>query len=186
MGLEFKVSMEDLMKSRKYDMMTQILDAYKKGAKNGMERLQVLTWNYYNKCLLEYGLSDGNIAQQSYINSYDNGFEIGTTADEAIFVEFGTGFKGSLDPHPNPPDNWKYMSGRVSGRMGERGWYYPTNTNDPNPFKHEYNGLIYGWTRGLPSRPFLYKTMVYIKRYGFRTVNYYIKKELNALGGVLN
>ncbi|MGN1108684.1 MAG: hypothetical protein ACI4RK_04810 [Oscillospiraceae bacterium] len=42
---------------------------------------------------------------------------------------------------------------------GELGWWYPTDSADPNPYKYTAkNGTTYAWTRGMPSRPFMYET----------------------------
>lgn len=63
-----------------------------------------------------------------------------TDCDWAAFVEFGTGLTGKESPHPEA-NGWKYDT----NSHGESGWWY---------FK---NGAWY-WTRGMPSRPFMYET----------------------------
>lgn len=69
-------------------------------------------------------------------------YYIYTGCEWAKFVEFGTGITGSENPHPNPGlANWKYDT----NSHGEKGWYY---------FK---NGEWH-WTKGMPSRPFMYET----------------------------
>lgn len=66
----------------------------------------------------------------------------------AIFVEFGTGAVGSSNPHPNTSiAGWKYDV----NNHGESGWFY---------FKEgEWH-----WTKGMPSRPFMYETSMEIMR----------------------
>lgn len=60
----------------------------------------------------------------------------------AQFVEFGTGVVGAENPHPNPGlSNWKYDV----NEHGESGWFY-------------YKEGEWHWTKGMPSRPFMYET----------------------------
>jgi hypothetical protein len=60
----------------------------------------------------------------------------------AIYVEFGTGLVGSENQHPNPNlANWKYDI----NEHGEKGWFY-------------YKDGEWHWTKGMPSRPFMYET----------------------------
>jgi len=62
----------------------------------------------------------------------------------APFVEFGTGIVGSQNPHPDTSlANWKYDI----NEHGEAGWWY----------FNERDGKWH-WTKGMPSRPFLYET----------------------------
>lgn len=64
-----------------------------------------------------------------------------TDCAHACFVEFGTGIKGSKNPHPTMP--WAYDT----NGHGENGWYY----------YDEKQGRV-RFTKGMPSRPFLYET----------------------------
>ena len=74
----------------------------------------------------------------------------------AVYVEFGTGIKGAGSPHPDTAIlGWKYDI----NQHGELGWWYPTDSADPNPSSYTAkNGMIYAWTMGMPSRPFMYET----------------------------
>jgi len=80
-----------------------------------------------------------------------------TDCPYAAFVEFGTGVVGKNNPHPTLP--WAYDI----NNHGEGGWFYPTDESDPNPHKHLYNGQWWGWTKGMPSRPFMYNTSVELR-----------------------
>lgn len=60
----------------------------------------------------------------------------------AQFVEFGTGITGSENPHPDTSiANWKYDV----NEHGDAGWHY-------------YKDSEWHWTKGMPSRPFMYET----------------------------
>ena len=63
-------------------------------------------------------------------------------APYAVYVEFGTGIVGKGQPHPSP-DGWRYDI----NSHGESGWWY---FND--------NTGRMQWTKGMPSRPFMYNT----------------------------
>ena len=69
-------------------------------------------------------------------------YYIYTDCDWASFVEFGTGVIGSENPHPETGlANWKYDV----NNHGESGWWY-------------FNDGEWHWTKGMPSRPFMYET----------------------------
>ena len=70
-------------------------------------------------------------------------------APYAIYVEFGTGVVGEGQPHPEPPDGWKYDS----NEHGESGWWY-FNERDQK----------WHWTKGMESRPFMYNTFLELQR----------------------
>lgn len=60
----------------------------------------------------------------------------------AKFVEFGTGLIGKNSPHPDTSIvGWKYDV----NDHGESGWYY-------------FKDGEWHWTKGMPSRPFMYET----------------------------
>lgn len=63
-------------------------------------------------------------------------------APYAVYVEFGTGIVGKSQPHPSP-DGWRYDI----NEHGESGWWY----------FNDYTGHPQ-WTKGMPSRPFMYNT----------------------------
>ncbi len=67
----------------------------------------------------------------------------------AVYVEFGTGVVGSRKPHPDISiAGWKYD---VNGH-GELGWWYPGKDGK------------YHWTKGMPSRPFMYNTAQQLRK----------------------
>ena len=65
-----------------------------------------------------------------------------TDCEWAKYVEFGTGVVGSENPHPDTSiGNWKYDT----NNHGEAGWNY-------------YKDGEWHYTKGMPSRPFMYQT----------------------------
>lgn len=74
-------------------------------------------------------------------------YYIFTDCEWAAFVEFGTGVVGSENPHPDTGlVNWKYDT----NDHGESGWFY-------------FNNGEWHWTKGMPSRPFMYETAQQLK-----------------------
>lgn len=92
--------------------------------------------------------------------------EIFTEVEYAVLVEYGTGIVGKNTPHPGRDDpDWINPSGTIvggktyseydSGEHGEAGWYYPA----PWGWVKAPDGKMLAWTKGMPSRPFMYDTM---------------------------
>lgn len=92
-----------------------------------------------------------------YSEETHTGF-VRTTAPYAFFVEYGTGIRGTKHPGEAewaPPPVTVNMNGKDYGPYtghdtnghGENGWYYIS----------ERDGRRH-WTRGMPSRPFMYET----------------------------
>lgn len=130
----------------------------KKAVDDGMEDVTSQLVEFIKARLDFYGLGHTKLARTINIEYLSDGISIRMDSDYAVFVEYGTGYNGSENPHPKAGmDGWVYMSGKNSGR-GVGGWFYPTTSSDPNPNKHIYNGELYGWTQGLPSSPFMYDT----------------------------
>ena len=69
-----------------------------------------------------------------------------TDSDHAAYVCFGTGITGAESPHPTMP--WQYDV----NNHGEAGWVY----------YNEKTGK-FGWTKGMPSRPFMYNTAKHLQ-----------------------
>lgn len=94
--------------------------------------------------IMELGAIDSGELQNSLkYTLYKEGNKgiIFSDCKHACFVEFGTGIRGSADPHPTLP--WAYDT---EGH-GEDGWYYYDTEEDRIRF-----------TKGMPSRPFMYET----------------------------
>lgn len=97
-----------------------------------------------------------------YMNAYDSGDLVNgiveeyrdekgyvhSTAPHTAFVEMGTGIRGQQEPNPNNYyPGWSYDV----NEHGEAGWFYIKDG-----VKH--------WTKGMPSRPFLYDTAQMLRR----------------------
>lgn len=96
-----------------------------------------------------------------YLVSDDGkGAIVRTDCAHAVYVEFGTGIKGQRNPHPVGLPGWVYDI----NEHGESGWWYPSTAADPNPYKHVgEDGSWWAWTRGMPSRPFMYQTAMELR-----------------------
>lgn len=77
---------------------------------------------------------------------------IGSKAEYAFYVEYGTGIVGAGSPHPEINGDWQPPPSRYThydtNNHGEAGWWYIASHRD---------GKLH-WTRGVPSRPFMYNT----------------------------
>lgn len=100
-----------------------------------------------------------------------------TDAPYAIYVEYGTGIVGAGSPHPQPGKaGWNYDK----NNHGEEGWWYPSPTGwyIPKGGLNNEDKLPLAWTKGMPSRPFMYNTMreleVFAKEEGGRIIANYI------------
>ena len=79
-----------------------------------------------------------------------------------FFVEFGTGVVGLAHQHP---ESYKAGWGYDDYGHGEKGWWYPTTEGDLNPYKWtDPEGQLRAWTKGMPSRPFMYDTMLWLRQ----------------------
>lgn len=71
------------------------------------------------------------------------------TTLKAKYNEFGTGIKGSENPHPSEGMTYK-----------DEGWWYPTDENDKNSTKRETeNGELIAYTKGLPAQKGYYEAI---------------------------
>lgn len=125
----------------------------------------------------------GKLVNELSIYTSEQGYEVRIDDPQATFVEFGTGIVGKGEmgfmgnpagkPHPEAKkQSWVYDI----NKHGKKGWYAPMDNFDPTPYKTNRRGKPYGWTRGLPARPFFYNAVQRIKRTGIITRT--IRKEL--------
>lgn len=151
-----------------------------KALENALVEMKELTLEEMRRIMTTYDLDYSTLIYDLKVEMLDTGISISTDSDHAVFVEYGTGFAGYNEPHPQASKNgWIYMSGEHSSNPS--GWWYPTNASDPNPtltwFKEtdEYEAGWYAFTRGLPSRPYMYQTWLWATR----SINNIIRKHIN-------
>lgn len=78
----------------------------------------------------------------------------------AKFVEFGTGLIGKNSPHPDTSIiGWKYDV----NEHGEKGWFY-------------FKDGEWHWTKGMPSRPFMYETSMELMKVITKTAKEVLKQ----------
>ena len=83
---------------------------------------------------------------------YDAVFVVVADSAHAMFVEFGTGYKGLNSSYPyNFPDGvtWNYNTGntiKYNDKTGSYYWFYPGDDGK------------WHYTEGMPARPFMYET----------------------------
>lgn len=122
-------------------------------------------WRAENKMfekLSEYGLIGSELSTHCYARKTGRySFVLVGGTDYAMYVEFGTGIMGGEDPHPEAMMDYR-----------DEGWWYPTE----NPYPGQWHfvgrdGNTIAYTEGMPSRPFMYETQLYIRRILTKTVN---------------
>lgn len=81
-----------------------------------------------------------------------------------LYVEFGTGVRGLENQHPSIKSGEAVWSYDKNG-YGEGGWWYEiSEDNLKNPYRwRKKDGTLKAWTKGMPSRPFIYNTMLWLK-----------------------
>lgn len=123
------------------------------------------------------------VAMNSIAGYIENGRGIIWAGGYCAYIEFGTGLRGGnlnggtmgsasiADRHPDLEwirmMNWVYGSGGkiFTTKDGRVGWYYPVGDG------------TFRFTEGMPSRPFMYETMKYLKSEASR-----LMKEIFANG----
>lgn len=152
------------------------------GLKNGHQELADKLVDKLFQNLESFGLNKGTIINSLDIDIMDDAISLIINDGEdgyAMFVEFGTGVVGEDNPHPNPSmSNWIYDI----NEHGESGWWYQSRENDPNPTKYiTKSGQWLAWTKGMPSRPFMYLTWRWATSSATQIIDKHIKRELRRL-----
>ena len=122
--------------------------------------------------------SMGAVSSSGLFNSIDGYYNpkthrgvIYSSAPYAILVEYGTGIVGENSPHPGITDSdWMDPESTSIGghtysdydqnEHGDAGWWYPSPEGwyTPKTGLTNEEGWPLAWTRGMPSRPFMYDT----------------------------
>ena len=131
-----------------------------------------------DESLKKVTIGGAEIAQRTamFMNAYDSGELVDgiqpeirsgkgiihSTAGHSAYVEMGTGVVGSNNPNPNGTmPGWKYDV----NQHGEAGWHYVGR-----------DGHLH-WTKGMPSRPFMYDTAQILKAAIPETVKEELKRD---------
>lgn len=157
--------------------LEKIKTAYSVGCRNLVEYATQRLYELFVQNCKAYNISN----PESRINyEYDDAKKIGRVYTDdivIIFNEFGTGIKGTQDEWAN---NYNYQV-NASGK-GEKGWWYPTDEKDPNPYKWtDRDGNLRALTHGLDSRHMLYDAYMQLQSEMGEIINMTIGKEIGDL-----
>ena len=158
-----------------------IESAFTRGTELGQEELARRLKDEVLFNLQIYGLGGTSIGSTVNVVRLGKGMSVTVGSEYAIYVEYGTGIVGARESHPNPmAQGWVYDV----NNHGEKGWMYPTTADDPNPQKKMFNGQLYGWTRGMASRPFMYEAWRWAKASANSIIGKSIRAEVKKCRGV--
>lgn len=135
--------------------------------------------NISQMCIPDSGMKDIYISNNK-IHTLENGFILynDTCVDTdtegydgsfsiALAFEYGTGIVGQQNPKLGA---WQY---NVNNHL--EGWWYPTNYDDPNPYKWvDSEGNIRAFTRGIEGYEIYRYTQVYIEKHLYEWTQEYI------------
>ena len=157
--VNINIDLNNFEQTYKKSLMTTL--AMQRGINDAYEELEDILYQKLIENMVGYGLGNSRLISGASVYRQGDSIVINVDGDHAVFVEFGTGIVGMSEPHPNPKvNNWTYVH---TGKF--EGWWYPTDDSDPNPYKRVFrDGKTYAFTRGMPSRPFVYDTWLYASR----------------------
>lgn len=150
--------------------------AFDRGLKKGIDKFAIQIGIKLRENLIKYKL-DG-LARQIKVSV--EGFGIKAEILEggeyyAMYVEYGTGVVGENFSHPKAAErDWMYDI----NSHGDSGWWYPSNSEDPNPTKYNSETGWWAWTAGQASRPFMYETWLWARQSFHNVLNKSIEKEI--------
>jgi len=165
--MQFNIDLSNMGQSLRNWRMIE--SAFDKGTELGQEELAQKVVEKMIYFLGMYGLGGSKLASSISVSKMEKGLSITVGHEYAMYIEYGTGMVGAESPHPKP-NTWVYDV----NKHGIKGWFYPTTEEDPNPFKHYYQGQLYAWTQGQESKPFMYKAW----RWGSSSANAIISKNI--------
>lgn len=88
-------------------------------------------------------LDSGELYNSIFAKYERNAGFVVADAAHAAFVEFGTGIVGKDNPHP---------------QIAIAGWHYDVNSHGELGWWYIGRDGQYHWTKGMPSRPYMYQT----------------------------
>ena len=155
--------------------------AFEKGIKNGYKELSDRMIDKLIENITKYGLESGDIINSLDIKITDKGVSLIIRDGRdgyAMYVEYGTGVVGKGESHPKfTEQGWIYDK----NEHGEKGWWYPSTADDPNPTKYRGEFGWWAWTKGQRSRPFMYDTWLWTSQSGTQIIAKNINNELTKL-----
>ena len=111
--------------------------------------------------IAQYHAIDTGAMRDSLRGQYSKASHEGVISSDspyAVYVEFGTGIEGKNNEHP--------MTGELGIEYDKNnhdagGWWYPS---EKGWYKPSNGGPMLAWTKGMPSRPFMYRTLRELER----------------------
>lgn len=174
--IEYEITFDKL--ARGVDLTATVGRAFEVGVAKGMAELSGRARAKLSENIAKYDASWSGVQSTIYTDYKSNSLTIAVLHDQAVFLEYGTGFVGMDSPHPKPT-GWNYASGEHSSKGN--GWLYPQDFNpstDPDVIWH--NGT-YSFTEGRKARPFLYHTWLWVRRSGHQIIMKNIRRELSGV-----
>ncbi len=155
--LNFNVNVNSDAYSFDKNILRKIRILVDSGVEKGLSETAVELKSEILRQALYYNIPDSALDGLS-VEVVSDGISVAAKGDSLMFIEYGTGVVGSGKPHPDPPTGWSYDV----NVHGETGWWYPTTSSDRNPTKKELDdGSIVAWTKGVESKPFMYKSWLW-------------------------
>lgn len=151
--------------------------AFQVGLEKGMMELARRIEHKLYEYMSMYDVNWSGAQLTVYANYIRGEIIFGVAHHQAVYLEYGTGFVGANSPHPTPHRaGWAYASGEKSSQG--KGWWYRGGIDpsvDPDVI---WYGGSYAYTKGRPSRPFLYYTWLWARRSGHQIIRKHIRMEL--------
>lgn len=161
-----KKTIEGHLSRSSFKQIVKELKDYKQklneGANLGLKEASLKLYNLVLEKMDSYNLSNhkSKVKYQDVSTKNVQAYKVYTNDVVIMFHEFGTGIKGTND-------KWAESFGyEVNGRgKGEKGWWYPTKANDPNPYKWtDPSGQLRALTHGLTSKHIFYEALTEIEK----------------------
>jgi hypothetical protein len=165
----------DLENTKNYAKMLNLTaDAMDRGVRLGLEDVaQQLRKKIVEKASA-HGLGGSNLLAGLEVFVYGNEIIVELDNEYASFVEFGTGIKGEVEPHPRWQENgWGYNTGGRKKKIDARGyWFYPKN------------GKLFLSRGGYKSRPFMYESWLWCRESFSNILRKHINRELKKVSSM--
>lgn len=159
--ISFDLSKESINKARKEIKEALVVQDNEEYINDILEQAKEYAIEKLNDMRIYSGTDYANVISGMQIQKYNSNtktaaFKVG---EIGMYVEFGTGVVGQRTSH-----NLRSSANYDINGHGDKGWWYPTTETDPNPHKWtDPDGVLRAWTKGMPSRPFMYETMLWLQ-----------------------